>query len=103
MYDGIETGEFPVTSDVPMLYDKNTYKIYVFAENIEKNYAVVKAVSKVCGLNYIAVKNMLKEGENLIFEGDAYEIKDVLDKLMKCEIQFEVKPPYPYGKAKFPK
>lgn len=102
MHDSIKTGEFPITSDVPMLYDENIYKIYVLVKNVKKNYTVVKAISKVCGLNYIAVRNMLKEGENLIFEGNAYEIKDVLDELMKCEIQFEVKPPYPYGKAKFP-
>ena len=90
MYDSIEEGEFPVTSDVPMLYDEN-------------NYAIVKVVSKVCGLNYIAVRNMLKEGENLIFEGNAYETRDVLDKLVKSEIQFEVRPPYPYDKSELPK
>lgn len=103
MYDSIEEGEFPVTSDVPMLYDENAYKIYVLVENVEKSYAIVKVVSKVCGLNYIAVRNMLKEGENLIFEGNAYETRDVLDKLVKSEIQFEVRPPYPYDKAELPK
>ena len=87
----------PVTTDIPMLRDETTYKVYIVLKGNKCNHIEIKAVSKVCNMNFFRVKSKLKEKKNLIIEGDAYEIRDILKMLSQYEVDFEIEPPYPYG------
>lgn len=96
MNNNIEKNEVPVTSDIPMLNDETVYKIYIILKNSQHNHNEIKAVAKICGINYIEAQNRLKETRNLIVEGDAYKIWNILQKLYEYDVSFEVSPPYPY-------
>ena len=96
MNNNVEKNEIPVTSDIPMLHDETAYKIYIILKNSQCNHNEIKAVAKICGINYVEAQNRLKETRNLIVEGDAYKIWNILQKLCKHDVDFEVDPPYPH-------
>lgn len=86
----------PVTTDIPMLRDETIYKVYIVLKGNKCNHMEIKAVSKVCNINFIRAKSKLKEKKNLIIEGDAYEIRDISKMLSQYEVDFEIEPPYSY-------
>lgn len=86
----------PVTSHITMLYDENIYKIYIILKENKYNKMEIKAFSKVCNINYIEASKKLKNKKNLIGEGNAYYIKDILKQLSQYDIDYEIIPPYCY-------
>lgn len=84
----------PATSYSPMLYDKNIYKIYIILKENKCNKTEIKAFSKVCNVNYIEANKRLKDKRNLIGEGNAYWVKDILEKLLQYDVNYEIIPPY---------
>lgn len=86
----------PVTTDIPMMRDETIYKVYIVLKGNKCNHIEIKAVSKVCNINFIRAKSKLKEKKNLIIEGDAYEIRDISKMLSQYEVDFEIEPLYPY-------
>lgn len=86
----------PATSYIPMLYDENIYKIYIILKEDKYNKAEIKAFSKVCNINYLEASKKLKNKKNLIGEGNAYWVKDTLEKLLQYDVHYEIIPPYYY-------
>lgn len=86
--------QFAVTSFSPMLYDKNIYQIYMILKESKCSIEEIKAFSKLCNINYIQSKNRLKNKRNMIGEGNAYWVRDILEKLMQYNIDYEIVPPY---------
>ncbi len=77
-----------------MLYDKNIYQIYMILKESKCSIEEIKAFSKLCNINYIQSKNRLKNKRNMIGEGNAYWVRDILEKLMQYNIDYEIVPPY---------
>lgn len=48
-------------------------------------------------VNYIQAKNALILKRNLLASGNAYEIKELLNKLSSFQVHYEVEPAYPYN------
>ncbi|NDO45568.1 hypothetical protein [Clostridium sp. MD294] len=88
--------DIPVTSYSVMLYDKNIYKIYIILKGNKYSKMEIKAFSKVCNINYIEASKKLKNKKNLIGEGNAYWVKDILKQLSQYDINYEIIPPYCY-------
>lgn len=97
MENNIDCQGDPVTSSVPMLYDETEYKLYILLHDDICNLTEIKAVSKVCSINFLQVKNKLTSKRTLIVEGRAYTIRDILQILLKYDVKFEIDPPYPYN------
>lgn len=87
---------FPITSDVPMLYDRTVYKLYIILKDQICSTLEIKAVSKVCSINYLEAKKKLVDRENYIAEGDAYWVKDIRKQLLSYNINYRIDPQYPY-------
>ncbi len=87
--------EVPITTDIPMLRDRTIYRLYIKKE--EKNdINEIKAISKICNINYIEARKKLLEQIVFVAEGDAYEMKDLLQIIGRYEVSYEIKPQYPY-------
>lgn len=86
----------PVTTDDPMLQDRVVYKIYIVLRGKECNIEEIRAAAKVCNINYLTAKRKLIYKKVLIVQGDAYDIRNMLRKLLKYDVNFIIEPPYPY-------
>ncbi len=84
------------TSYIPMLYDKTVYAIYLIIKGSKYNHAELKAFSKICNINYLEANQKLKHKKNFMGKGNAYWIKDTLQKLSLYHVAYEIVPPYPY-------
>lgn len=56
----------------------------------------VRVVSKVSGISYALAREYLKDGKACIFHGKAVDVQKVVSDLLKCEVLFEVTPPFEY-------
>ena len=97
MRDNNRLVDVPITTDIPMLRDNEIYKVYIVLKNDKYSIIEIKAVSKVCGINYIEAKNKLKNKKNLIIQGNAYEVMKALRILSQYKVVFEVNPPFIYS------
>lgn len=88
--------DIPVTCYSTMLYDESIYKIYIILKESKYNKEEIKAFSKVCHINYIEASKKLKNKRNLIGEGNAYWVRDILEQLLKYDINYEIIPSYCY-------
>lgn len=96
MDENFEIDGSPVTTDIPMLRDKTTYVVYVILKEKQCNNFEIKAVAKVCNINYLEARNKLINRKTLIAQGNAYEIRDILEILLQYDVNFKILPPYPY-------
>lgn len=86
----------PVTTDIPMLYDETMYKVFIILGENKCNNTEIKAVSKVCNINFIQAKSKLTNKRTLIAQGGAFYIKDIILILSEYDVKIEIDPPYPY-------
>lgn len=86
----------PVTTDIPMLRDETTYTVYIILKEKKYNNIEIKAVAKVCNINYLEARNKLINRKTLIAQGNAYEIRDILGILSQYDVNLEIVPAYPY-------
>jgi hypothetical protein len=89
--------EIPVTTDIPMLRDQTVYKFYIIRRKEDRcSNDEIRAVSKLCNVNYIAAKNMLEDKTVFIAEGNAYRMKELQQLVSAYEVIYEINPPYQY-------
>ena len=74
--------------------DDNDYEIVLKAVS-NPNIEIVKTVSKLTGLNYLNSKAIVEKGGTLL-KAKANEIKEKRDLLLNKNIEFEIKPFFPY-------
>ena len=74
--------------------DDNDYEIVLKAVN-NPNIEIVKFVSKLTGLNFLTSKAIVEKGGALL-KAKANEIKEKRDLLINKNIEFEIKPFFPY-------
>lgn len=86
-----------ITSYCPMAADHTTYCVYLTLRDSHPDFHEIKAYAKIMHVNYIQAKNALILKRNLLASGNAYEIKELLDKLSSFQVHYEVDPPYPYN------
>lgn len=89
--------EIPVTTDIPMLRDQTIYKFYIIKKEDKCSNAEIKAVAKLCNVNYIEAKNKLTNKIVFIAEGDAYKMKDLQQIISVYEVIYKIKPLYQYN------
>lgn len=80
----------------PMMYDKTIYHIYLVLEHDTCSLDEIKAYAKILHLNYVQAKYALTNKRNLLASGDACDIKEILYKLCRFQVHYEIEPPYPY-------
>lgn len=76
--------------------DHTTYCVYLILRDSCPDYQEIKTYAKIMNVNYIQAKNALILKRNLLASGNAYEIKELLDKLSCFQVHYEVEPAYPY-------
>lgn len=81
----------------PMEKDHTTYCVYLILRDSRPDYQEIKTYAKIRNVNYIQAKNALILKRNLLASGNAYEIKELLDKLSSFQVHYEVEPAYPYN------
>ena len=86
----------PVTTYDPMFEDRVVYKLYIVLKDNECNIEEIRAVAKACNINFITAKSKLTNKKTLIAQGDAYDIRDILRKILQYDVNFSIEPPYPY-------
>lgn len=77
-----------------MLEDKVVYKIYIVLKDNKCDIYEIRAVAKIYDINYIASKKITNK--NLVAQREAYEIRYILRRLIQCDVNFSIEPPYPY-------
>lgn len=90
------TNGMPVTTDIPMLRDKTVYKLYLIKKDKIYSKNEMKVVSAICKVNFIEARNRLSNPVIFIAEGDAYEMRDLLQLISCYDVSYEIKPSYPY-------
>lgn len=78
------------------IYDDNIdYEIYV---DFDPDYSLqkLKALSQICGSNYLETKMMFETGNVLLLKGKAYKVKSLIHKLKDSQILYHTIPQYPY-------
>lgn len=86
-----------ITSYCPMEKDHTTYCVYLILRDSRPDYQEIKTYAKIMNVNYIQAKNALILKRNLLASGNAYEIKELLNKLSSFQVHYEVEPAYPYN------
>ena len=89
-------GEVVTSVYHPIMYDKTVYHIYLVLAQNTCSLDEIKAYANICNLNYVQAKYELKYKRNLIAEGNASYIKEILHKLSHFKVYYEIEPPYPY-------
>lgn len=82
----------PVTQRFdPIMDDPTIYSVVLLAEN-DATAPVLKAVSKVCGVNYIAAKEIISEGGKTLCSGKAWEILEKKASLDEGGVAYDITP-----------
>lgn len=80
-----------------MLQDNTIYRLYLVRQSETATAEEIRAVSKVCGLNYPQAFQTLKtKSQVLLAQGDAYNIRDAINTVCVFDICCKVMPDYPY-------
>lgn len=75
--------------------DITEYSIYIKAvDEIDKEK--IKLISKIAGVNYLIAREMLLKDNVCILKDRAPEVKAVIDRLEKSDIQFIITPEFNY-------
>ena len=75
--------------------DMTEYSIYIkSAENIDIDK--IRVVSKIAGVNYIAAKQILENGDTCILKARAEDILEAISKLKNVNLPYEVTPEFNY-------
>ena len=83
------------TTESDALHNDETIYRIVLLENDSANLNVIKALSKFTGLNYIQVKDLIKNPKE-IAHGFAYEILEKKKQLDGCGIRYSITPEFNY-------
>lgn len=79
----------------PIFADENVYAMRLLSEN-EVNGLTLKAISKVCGVNYIAAKDIIEKGCETIFSGRASEVVGKKALLDEGGVKYTITPAWPH-------
>lgn len=82
--------------DDPMLHDKTIYHVYFILGEGHFDLEAVKAYSKLMNVNYIQAWRILNDKRILVATGNAYDIRELFNKLIPFQVHYEISPPYPY-------
>ena len=86
----------PVTQRFdPIMDDPIIYSVIILAGNAA-TASTLKAVSKVCGVNYIAAKKVISEGEKALCSGKAWEVIEKKALLDEGGVAYEITPDWPH-------
>ena len=85
-----------ITTDRAMLYDRKIYIVYLVLQGHKFNHQALRAVSKICNINYLGVKDKLLLTKNVIAEGNAFQIREIALRLQQYGVNFKIEPPFPY-------
>ncbi|MDE7223180.1 MAG: hypothetical protein K2O34_05310 [Acetatifactor sp.] len=78
-----------------MYLDTTDYCIYV--RNItDINKDIIKLISGIAGVNYLAARQMLVKGDACILKAKAPEIKRAIEKLQEADILFAIIPEFQF-------
>lgn len=85
-----------VTTYIPQIVlDKENYMVYLTSPNY-RNREQISIVSKISNLNYLTVRELLREEKPLIFKGEASKVLIVKEQLASEGISFEIVPEFNY-------
>ncbi|MBR1599899.1 MAG: hypothetical protein IJ661_13455 [Lachnospiraceae bacterium] len=85
-----------VTSNLGKIHnDIVEYSIYI-TNPINASVDRIKLVAKITNTNYLNAKKLLEEGNCCIYKGKAVDVKNIIEELIKVEINYDVCPSFEY-------
>lgn len=85
-----------ITTYIPILEDKTPYCLYLVMKEDKYSQEELRAVSKLCGVNFIEASKMLNKRKVLLAEGNAYDMKHKLEMIRNYDVEYQVIPPFVY-------
>lgn len=85
-------GQEPVTQRFDPIMDDPTIYSVALLEGNDATASLLKAVSKVCGVNYIAAKEIISKDGKVLCSGKAWEILEKKALLDEGNVAYEITP-----------
>lgn len=85
-----------LTTYIDEIYlDQTEYSIWIkHVTNINKD--IIRIISKIAGVNYIEIRNMLEKDSVCILKAKAIEIKKAVNDLESADVPYEIIPKFKY-------
>lgn len=81
------------TKPNPLFEDTAVYAVSLLSGN-EVNGETLKAISRACGVNYLAAKDIVEKPDNPIFTGKAWEVLEKKLILDEGNVAYEITPEF---------
>ncbi|MCR4704115.1 MAG: hypothetical protein K5665_10690 [Saccharofermentans sp.] len=78
--------------------DQTRYSI-ILLEGNEPSVEIVRAVYQVSQQNLLKTKELIVNAPQVIFEGNALEVRDMIQILDDGFVEYKIEPDYPYAES----
>jgi uncharacterized Zn finger protein len=79
----------------PIQLDRTIYEVRIEHADYQDSKQV-KAVARVIGGNFLSARELLKNGQSVVFNGDAQHVMQVRDSLLAAGVVIAVQPTFPW-------
>lgn len=79
----------------PICRDQTQYSI-ILLEGNEPSVEIIRAVNQVSHRNLLKSRDLILNAPQVIFEGDALEVHDMIEILDAGFVDYRIEPDYPY-------
>lgn len=89
-------GQEVVSTIIDSIVDDTTKYTVRLALGNQSDMESIKALSQFGRMNFLQAKEALQKGDVFLAEGEAIDIKQMVDGLRTSGIIIDIQPPYPY-------